>query len=95
MANLHTVIFVILVLNRYVTYGVDATLVTLASAACLSIVFEFVFRRLRYRTAAGLDFDGHDKLNNRVFEKAAKSKLGLVGQIPVATFRGVLGVLSS
>jgi len=36
-------VFVILVLNRYVTYGVDATLVTLTTAACLSILFEFIF----------------------------------------------------
>ena len=60
-------IFVILVLNRYVSYGVDATLVTLASAAFLSILFEFVFRQIRYSTARKLDFDGQDHLNNRVF----------------------------
>jgi ATP-binding cassette subfamily C protein LapB len=84
-------IFVILVLNRYVTYGVDATLVTLASAALLSIVFEFVFRRLRYRTAAEIDFDGQNQLNNRIFVRVTRSKLGLLGQIPAGTLRGLFG----
>ena len=84
-------IFVILVLNRYVTYGVDATLVTLASAALLSIVFEFVFRRIRYSTAAEIDFDGQDQLNNRIFVRVTRSKLGLLGQIPAGTLRGLFG----
>ena len=84
-------IFVILVLNRYVTYGVDATLVTLASAALLSIVFEYVFRRLRYRIAAEIDFDGQDQLNNRIFVRVTRSKLGLLGQIPAGTLRGLFG----
>ena len=84
-------IFVILVLNRYVTYGVDATLVTLASAALLSIVFEFVFRRLRYSTAAEIDFDGQKQLNNRIFVRVTRSKLGLLGQIPAGTLRGLFG----
>jgi len=84
-------IFVILVLNRYVTYGVDATLVTLASAALLSIVFEFVFRRLRYNTAAEIDFDGQKQLNNRIFVRVTRSKLGLLGQIPAGTLRGLFG----
>ena len=84
-------IFVILVLNRYVPYGVDATLVTLASAAFLSIVFEFVFRRLRYSTAAEIDFDGQDQLNNRIFVRVTRSKLGLLGQIPAGTLRGLFG----
>ena len=41
-------VFLILVLNRYVTYGVDATLVTLATAAGIAVFFEFIFRKLRY-----------------------------------------------
>ncbi|PPR09046.1 MAG: Toxin RTX-I translocation ATP-binding protein [Alphaproteobacteria bacterium MarineAlpha11_Bin1] len=84
-------VFVILVLNRYVTYGVDATLVTLATAACLAILFEFVFRRLRYQTASRLDVDGQKKLNENVFLKFIGVKLGFMGQVPVTTLRGVFG----
>lgn len=84
-------VFVILVLNRYVTYGVDATLVTLATAACLSILFEFIFRRLRYQTASRLDVDGQNDLNESVFLRFVGAKLGFIGQVPVSTLRGVFG----
>ena len=42
-------LFVIQVLNRYVAYGIDATLVTLTGGILLAIIFEFVFRLLRRR----------------------------------------------
>ena len=84
-------IFVILVLNRYVTYGVDATLVTLAAAALFAIVFEFVFRRIRYNTATKVDFDAQDQLNNRVFVRVARSKLSFLARIPASTLRGLFG----
>ena len=84
-------IFVILVLNRYVTYGVDATLVTLATAALFAIVFEFVFRRIRYNTATKVDFDAQDQLNNRIFVRVARSKLSFLARIPASTLRGLFG----
>ena len=84
-------IFVILVLNRYVTYGVDATLVTLAAAALFAIVFEFVFRRIRYNTATKVDFDAQDQLNNRIFVRVARSKLSFLARIPASTLRGLFG----
>ncbi len=84
-------IFVILVLNRYVTYGVDATLVTLAAAALLSIVFEFIFRRLRYSTATEIVFDRQDQLNTRLLVRVSRSKISLLNQIPVGTLRGIFG----
>ena len=42
-------LFVIQVLNRYVAYGIDATLATLTGGILLAIIFEFVFRLLRRR----------------------------------------------
>ncbi len=84
-------VFVILVLNKYVSYGVDATLITLASGACISIIFEYFFRRVRYRTAGHLDDRSENKLNEQVFGKAARAKLGYLSQIPESTFRGVFG----
>jgi len=84
-------VFVILVLNRYVTYGVDATLVTLATAAGVAIFFEFIFRRFRYQTASQLDVDGQKKLNESVFLRFIGAKLGLMGQVSAATLRGVFG----
>ena len=44
-------IFVILVLNKFISYGVVETLYTLSSGALLSVLFEYLFRRYRYGTA--------------------------------------------
>tara|TARA_B100000686_G_scaffold304287_1_gene341795 strand:- start:4484 stop:6112 length:1629 start_codon:yes stop_codon:yes gene_type:complete len=52
-----TPIFVILVLNRYVSSGVDGTLISLSVGALLAVFFEFLFRRLRYRFADRLTAD--------------------------------------
>ena len=38
-----TPIFVILVLNRYVSSGVDGTLISLSVGALLAVCFEFLF----------------------------------------------------
>ena len=51
MFALVTPVFVILVLNRYVSSGVDATLLTLCFGAFIAVVFEFLFRRLRFEFA--------------------------------------------
>ncbi len=44
-------IYVIQVLNRYLTYGIDATLLTLTSGVLLAMVLEFAFRGVRMRLA--------------------------------------------
>ncbi|MGB0722878.1 MAG: ATP-binding cassette domain-containing protein [Gammaproteobacteria bacterium] len=44
-------LYVIQVLNRYVSYGVTTTLVTLTTGVILAIGFEWGFRRLRHRLA--------------------------------------------
>jgi ATP-binding cassette subfamily C protein LapB len=41
MLALATPLFVILVLNRYVAHGVDATLMTLSTGALIAIALEF------------------------------------------------------
>ncbi|MBM3566919.1 MAG: ATP-binding cassette domain-containing protein, partial [Alphaproteobacteria bacterium] len=53
--------FVMLVLNRYVAHGVDATLATLTVGVTLAVLFEFAFRQARFRIAQGV---GRDKDEN-------------------------------
>jgi len=48
---LTTPIFVILVLNRYVSYGLEGTLITLSMGALLAITLEYAFRRFRFSLA--------------------------------------------
>lgn len=47
-------IFVMLVLGRYVTHGVDSTLVTLFSGVVIAIFMEFAIRSLRLRLSRAL-----------------------------------------
>ena len=47
-------IFVILVFNRYISSGVNATLITLSIGAIISVIFEFFFRRARHHFAEQL-----------------------------------------
>ncbi|MEE2694133.1 MAG: ATP-binding cassette domain-containing protein [Pseudomonadota bacterium] len=68
-----TPIFVILVLNRYVSSGVDGTLITLSVGALLAVCFEFLFRRLRYQFADRLtagQFIEQDKSIHRTLARA-------------------------
>ena len=44
-------IFVILVLNRYIAHGVDATLATLAIGTVIAIILEYIFRRVQQKIA--------------------------------------------
>jgi ATP-binding cassette subfamily C protein LapB len=70
MANLlglASSLYVILVLNRYVSYGVTATLTTLTLGVGIAVVAEAVFRRLRLRLAAEIVGDADDRLSTGVY----------------------------
>jgi len=57
MANLLALavpVYVIQVLNRYLSYGVDATLVTLTIGVVLALLMEYAFRTVRLRLAGGI-----------------------------------------
>ena len=82
-------VFVILVLNRYVSYGVDATLITLASGTAVAIIFEYLFRRLRFRSAARIGHPGFEALDNQIFQKTSQAKIGYLNRIPKNILRGV------
>lgn len=71
-------IFVMQVLNRYVAFGVDTTLATLAAGAVLAVVFEFAFRRVRLHLAerAVRPFDA----------RMAEGGLMVLTRTPLATF---------
>ena len=82
-------IFVILVLQKYLSYGVDETLITLASGTIIAIILEYIFRRLRYQIVRKLNNKFDYQIDNQVFTTAISSKLTFLGQIPVSTIRGV------
>tara|TARA_Y100001970_G_C14193311_1_gene836630 strand:- start:368 stop:1975 length:1608 start_codon:yes stop_codon:yes gene_type:complete len=74
---LATPIFVIQVLQRYVAYGVTATLITLVVGIIIILIFEFFFRNLRQQIAS--EFEVYNAtLSNQIYEK--------IYSIPMAFF---------
>ena len=69
-------IFVMVVLNKYISYGVDATLITLTSGATISIICEYFFRRARYRSARVLSVGVDSEVDERAIKKLTEVKLG-------------------
>ena len=66
-------IFVMQVLQRYIAYGVNSTLITLVYGVVIAIIFEFFFRNLRHRITRGLDKENH-KIKQLVLYKIQSSK---------------------
>ena len=75
-------LFVIQVLNRYVTFGVDATLHTLVIGVLIAIVLEFGFREIRMRLAQGLAIKPDEALAMAVFGAVTAAKSSVLDQIP-------------
>ena len=75
-------LFVIQVLNRYVTFGVDATLHTLVIGVLIAIVLEFGFREIRMRLAQGLAIKPDEALAMAVFGAITAAKSSVLDQIP-------------
>lgn len=84
-------LFVMQVLNRYVSHGVTSTLVTLAGGTFIAVVMEFVFKKLRHRMA--------EHINERPNEEAALAGLAVLAhgriqaleQIPAGKRREIVG----
>jgi len=75
-------LFVIQVLNRYVTFGVDATLRTLVFGVLIAIVLEFGFREIRMRLAQGLAIKPDEALALAVFGTLTAAKSSALDQVP-------------
>ena len=67
-------LFVIQVLNRYVTHGVDATLTTLAIGTIIAIFFEFGYRQVRLKLAAIVNAPFNEALSNSSFSLLTGAK---------------------
>ena len=70
---LATPIYVIQVLQRYVAYGVNSTLVTLVVGILLVSIFEFFFRNIRHRMTREIEVE-NSLLADRVMKKLVTIK---------------------
>ncbi|MFC1495145.1 ATP-binding cassette domain-containing protein [Thermodesulfobacteriota bacterium] len=87
--------FVILVLNRYVTHGVDSTLVTLTTGVIIAIVLEFGFRQVRLKFAEGISVRPDAQLAGGAFATLTSAKMGAIERMPPGLRREIMGGLSS
>jgi len=84
-------IFVIQVLNRYVTFGVDATLATLVTGALIAVALEFSFRQVRMRLAAGIVIKPDEAHAVTVFNVLTGAKTAALERVPSGIRRQAVG----
>ena len=84
-------IFVMQVLNRYVSQGVDATLITLTSGVLIAIVLELIFRQARLHIAQQISTNKDEDHALNGYKTLVNSKLSALEKVPLDTRREILG----
>ncbi|NNK55793.1 MAG: ATP-binding cassette domain-containing protein [Desulfofustis sp.] len=78
--NLASPIFVIQVLNRYISHGITGTLITLTVGMLIAMLLQFFFRLIRTRIASDISIDSDHQLADRVLEALSSAQaLELLG----------------
>lgn len=77
-------LFVIQVLNRYVSYGIDETLMTLTIGVVVAILFEQAFRRIRLRLSEGINQQREESINQQSFGTILRAKFSVMMNIPAS-----------
>jgi ATP-binding cassette subfamily C protein LapB len=93
LLGLASSLYVIQVLNRYVSNGVDATLVTLTVGVFLAILFEFGFRSSRMKLAAAVSGDPDHRMGVGAFGILTAARLGALDKVPSGDRREALSGL--
>lgn len=75
-------LFVIQVLNRYVSYGIDETLATLTIGAVVAVILEQAFRRIRLKLAEGVGQQQEERLNQQSIGVILRAKFSVMMNIP-------------
>ena len=78
-------LYVMQVLNRYVSQGVDATLITLTTGVLMAIALEFAFRQARASLARGVSVGPDEKTAVNGFVTLTRAKVAAIDQIPPET----------
>lgn len=83
-------LFVIQVLNRYVTYGIDATLVTLTVGVVAAVILEFAFRQARLMLAGGELGESDSQRAEGAFGLLVTAKRAALDRVPGGKRREIL-----
>lgn len=81
LLGLATSLFVIQVLNRYVSSGVDSTLATLAVGTLIAVGFELLFRSLRRRLIVIQNTQDNDQLSKVAFSTLLHTRQSSLDQV--------------
>jgi len=87
-------LFVMQVLGRYITSGVDSTLMTLVFGVIIASVFEFIFRNIRHRVARNFDVLNFD-FENQTLEKLHTTKTSYFSVRPPFNTDNIIGHLGT
>jgi ATP-binding cassette subfamily C protein LapB len=90
LLGLATTMFVMLVLNRYVPYGVDATLVTLTLGVLLAAALEFGFREARIRLAGAITGPSEALRGESAFAALAQARVAVLERLPAGLMQEVM-----
>lgn len=80
--GLSSSVFVIQVLNRYVTHGIASTLITLTVGVFLAMVMEFLLRRLRERLAAAVSAEKDAREADALFAHLLAARQTALDAVP-------------
>ncbi len=83
------------VMNRYVSFGIDATLVTLTTGALIALALEYMLRKARGNIEQVVCNRALEKAQERAFVAYAGSNYQLLEQIPITQRREMLTGLGS
>ena len=83
-------VFVIQVLNRYVSYGVDQTLATLTAGAAVAVLFEFGFRQARLKLANVVNASKDQALDTAAFGVLTSAKAAAIDMLPPGLRREIM-----
>lgn len=72
--NLASPIFVIQVLNRFISHGITGTLITLTTGMLIAMLLQFFFRLIRTRIASDISVDADMKLADRVMDTLSSAR---------------------
>lgn len=92
---LATSLFVIQVLNRYISHGVNATLTTLATGTLIAIGFEMAFRSIRRQLIEIQNAEQNTLLSERAFDVLLQTRMPVLDRVSVGKRTEILRGLDS
>ncbi|MDD4871948.1 MAG: ATP-binding cassette domain-containing protein [Kiritimatiellae bacterium] len=95
LLGLASPIYIMQVLRRYVSSGIDGTLFTLTTGVLVAIVMEFAFRQVRLRLTRGLNLRPEAELSGRVFATITDARMGALSKVPEAQQREMVSHLNT